>query len=137
MDTRNRHIRNGVGAVRPFVYGRPDLIDFVQHVFGAVELERNRVAGGFHVQARIGDSVVVLSATQPPYADATRASIYVYVDDVDATYARALAAGARSLSEPTDRPFQERCASVADAFGNVWYLATFRTVPDAAALDRM
>jgi PhnB protein len=118
-------VRNGVGTVRPFVYGRLDLIDFVARVFGAVELERIAIANGFHVQARIGDSVVVLSAMDPPYAQATVASIYVYVDDVDATHARAIAAGATSLGAPTDRPFQERTASVKDGFGNVWYLATY------------
>jgi uncharacterized glyoxalase superfamily protein PhnB len=119
------HIRNGVGSVRPFVYGRLDLISFVEHVFGGVELERNTIPGGFHVQTQIGDSGVVLSAMEPPYTEATRASIYVYVEDVDATYARALAAGAVSLGEPNDRPFQERTATVQDSFGNIWYLAKY------------
>ncbi len=126
MNEQNKHIRNGMGAVRPFIYGRPDLLDFVRQVFGAVELERNKIDKGFHVQARIGDSVVVLSAMDPPYAEATRASIYVYVDDVDATYGRAIAAGASSLAKPTERPFQERTAAVKDAFGNIWYLATYK-----------
>ena len=121
----NRHIRNGVGAVRPFIYGRLDLLDFVPKVFGATELERNRIGGGFHVQMQIGDSVVVLSAMEPPYAEATRASTYVYVDDVDATYERAIAAGAISLSKPGKRPFHERTASVKDSFGNIWFLATY------------
>lgn len=125
MNEGNTHIRNGIGAVRPFIFGRLDLLDFVKKVFGAVELERNTIDNGFHVQARIGDSVVVLSAMDPPYAEATRASTYVYVDDVDATYARAIAAGASSLGTPTERPFQERCASVKDTFGNIWYLATY------------
>ena len=121
----SRHVRSGKGAVRPFVYGRLDLLDFVQKVFGPVELERNKIGNGFHVQAQIGDSVIVLSAMEPPYAEATRASIYVYVHDVDATYERAIAAGASSLGKPSDRPFQERTASVEDTFGNAWYLATY------------
>jgi PhnB protein len=120
-----KHIRNGIGAVRPFIYGRLDLIDFAKRAFGAVELERNSLPGGFHVQARIGDSVVVLSAMEPPYAEATRASVYVYVEDVDAAYERALAAGAKSLGAPAQRPFGERTASVEDSFGNLWYLATY------------
>jgi PhnB protein len=74
---------------------------------------------------QIGDSVVVLSAMEPPYVEATRASIYAYVEDVDAAYARALAAGASALARPAGRPFQERTASVKDTFGNVWYLATY------------
>jgi PhnB protein len=121
----NEHVRNGVGAVRPFVYGRLDLLDFVKDVFRTTELERNKIANGFHVQVRLGDSVLVLSAMEPPYEEATRASIYVYVDDVDATFARAIAADAIPLGKPTDRPFQERTASVRDTFGNVWYVATY------------
>ncbi len=121
----NEHVRNGVGAVRPFVYGRLDLLDFVKSVFGATELERNKVANGFHVQVQIGDSVLVLSAMEPPYEGATRASIYVYVVDVDATFERAIAAGAIPLGNPTDRPFQERTVGVKDTFGNVWYVATY------------
>ena len=119
------HIRNGRGAVRPFVYGRLDLLDFVQKVFRPAELERNKISNGFHVQAQIGDSVIVLSAMEPPFDQATCASIYVYVDDVDATYERAISAGGSSLGKPSDRPFQERTASVKDTFGNVWYLATY------------
>lgn len=125
MKEKPQYIRHGTGAVRPFVYGRLDLIEFVSDVFGATELERNTIQDGLHIQAQIGDSVVVLSAMDPPYSAATRASIYVYVDDVDATYQRALAAGASSLGEPTGRPFQERTAAVKDSFGNIWYIATF------------
>jgi PhnB protein len=119
-----RYISNGFGSVRPFVFGRLDLPDFVRQTFGAVELERNALPNGCHVQAQIGDSVVVLSATEPPWEKATVASIYVYVEDVDATYARAIAAGAKSLDAPAQRPFGERTAGVQDSFGNVWYLAT-------------
>ena len=121
----NEHVRNGFGAVRPFVYGRLDLLDFVKGVFGATELERNKVSNGFHVQVQIGDSVLVLSAMEPPYEEATCASIYVYVVDVDATFERAIAAGAIALGKPTDRPFQERTVGVKDTFGNVWYVATY------------
>ena len=119
----NEHVRNGVGGVRPFVYGRLDLIDFVKGVFGATELDRNKVANGFHAQVQIGDSVLVLSAMEPPYEEAPRASIYVYV--VDATFDRAIGAGATPLGKPTDRPFQERTVGVKDTFGNVWYVATY------------
>jgi PhnB protein len=81
---------------------------------------------GFHVQAQIGDSVVVLSAMDPPYKEATKGSIYVYVEDVDATYKRALETGATSLNSPTDRPWKGRTAGVKDSFGNVWYIETYK-----------
>jgi PhnB protein len=98
----------------------------VKNGFGAVEVERNTVSGGFQVQARIGDSIVVMAAMDPPYQAATKASIYVYVDDVDATYARAIAAGGDGTVRPTDRPYQERSATVKDSFGNIWHIATYK-----------
>ena len=125
MSGEKTHIRNRIGAVRPFLYGRLDLLDFVKDVFGAVEVERNTVAGGYHVEARIGDSAVVMVAMEPPYQAATKASTYVYVEDVDAVYARALAACAGVIRTPQDQPFQERNAAVSDSFGNIWYIATY------------
>jgi len=126
MSTEKKHIRNGMGAVRPYLFGRLDLLDFVKDVFGGVEVERNSVSGGFHVQARIGDSVVVMAAMDPPYPSATKASTYVYVDDVDAVYARAIAAGAVAVAGPADQPYQERNATVTDSFGNIWYISTYK-----------
>jgi len=84
-----------------------------------------RLPREFHVQAQIGDSVMVLSAMKPPYKEAMRASIYVYVEDVDATYKRALAAGATSLNEPVDKPWKARTAGVKDIFENIWYIETY------------
>ena len=120
-----KYIHNGIGTVRPYIFGRLDLLDFAKEVFGAVELERNRLPNGFHVQAQIGDSVVVLSATDPPYNEATTASVYVYVEDVDATYERAMAAGATSMHPPKDQPWHGRMAGVKDSFGNIWYIETY------------
>ena len=126
MESETRYVHHGKGTVRPYVYGRLDLLDFVKKVFDAVELERNQLPGGFHVQAQIGDSVMVLSAMDPPYEEATRGSIYVYVPDVDASYQRALAAGATSIARPTDKPWKGRAAGVKDAFGNTWYIETYK-----------
>ena len=120
------YVHNGKGTVRPYVYGRLDLLDFAKNVFGAVELERNQLANGFHVQAQIGDSVLVLSAMDQPHSEATPASIYVYVPDVDATYKRALAAGATSISAPSEKPWKARMAGVKDTFGNIWYIETYK-----------
>ncbi|HEY6418630.1 MAG TPA: VOC family protein [Candidatus Binataceae bacterium] len=121
-----KHIRHGIGSVRPYLYGHLDLLEFVRQAFGAVELERLKVgANGFHVEAKIGDSMIVMEAGEPPPAGGTRASIYVYVEDVDAAYARAIRAGATSIAEPADKPYQERGAGVKDSFGNTWWIATY------------
>jgi PhnB protein len=125
--TAASYVRHGAGTVRPYVYGNLDLIEFVQQVFGAVELERVALgARSFHVEAAIGDSVVVLEVGDPPPASAAPASIYVYVPDVDAAYGRAMESGATEISPPEDKPYDERAAGVKDAFGNTWWIATYQ-----------
>jgi PhnB protein len=121
------YVRHGVGAVRPYLYGNLDLIEFVQQVFGAVELERFAFGPrSFHVEAAIGDSVVVLEISDPPPASAAPCSIYVYVPDVDAAYGRALEAGATEIAPPEDKLYNERAAGVKDSFGNTWWMATYQ-----------
>src|SRR5215813_2412785 len=60
MSIEKKHIRHGIGVARPYLYGRLDLPEFVERVFGAVELERFGDDKGFHVESKIGDSVVVM-----------------------------------------------------------------------------
>jgi len=119
-----KYIRNDCGCARPYVYGRRDLLSFVKTVFGADELELNAVAGGFHVEYRIGDSVLIAVGMDPPYSEATLSSIYAYVPDVDATYKRALENGATSIAPPEVKPYQERQCGVKDSFGNTWWIST-------------
>jgi uncharacterized glyoxalase superfamily protein PhnB len=52
------------------------------------------------------------------------ATLHLYVEDVDAVYRQALAAGARSIREPEDAFYGDRSGGVADAFGNQWWIAT-------------
>lgn len=126
MASRERHIRQGFGAVRPYLHGYLDLGDFVKHTFGAAELERHELGPtSFHIESQIGDSVVVLETGDPPHPSATVASVYVYVSDVDAAYRRALEFGATSVDEPQNKPYQERVAGVKDSFGNIWWISTF------------
>jgi len=118
-------VRHGKGTVRPYLYGNVDLIEFVEQVFGAVELERLAFGpSGLHVEEAIGDSVVVLELGDPPPDMAAPASVYVYVSDVDAAYGRAMEAGAEEVSPPEDQPYGERVAGVKDGFGNTWWIAT-------------
>jgi len=130
MKLNTRHIRHGFGAVRPYLYGGLELPAFVQQVFGAVELERHEFGErSFHYEARIGDSVIVIEAGDlPAHVSGTRASIYVYVEDVDETYGRALELGATSVAEPEDKPYQERSAGFTDASGNTWWISHYKRV---------
>ena len=127
MSNKQKHIRHGIGSVRPYLYGRLDLPELLKKAFGAVELERLPVGNkGFHIETKIGDSIVVLEVGDPPHPAGTRASIYVYVEDVDAAYKRAIEAGADSVAEPSDKPYQERSAGIKDSYGNIWYIATYK-----------
>jgi PhnB protein len=119
------YVRHGVGAVRPYLYGPSALVDWVKQTFAAKELERAEAENGEHVELKIGDSVVVLETGDPPPSFATAASVYVYVDNVDLAYKRAIAAGAQSVARPEDKPYDERGAGVKDSFGNTWWIATY------------
>ncbi|MGB0060070.1 VOC family protein [Candidatus Binatus sp.] len=83
MSNATRHIRHGVGSVRPYLYGRLDMLELVKRAFGAVELEHLPVGNGAHVEAKIGDSMLVMEVSDPPHPGGKPASIYVYVDDVE------------------------------------------------------
>ena len=87
----------------------------------------NRV---IHIETKIGDWAVSLAfgaQSVPTSAEAT--SYYVYVENVDSAYQRALKRGAIPLSAPTDRGHAERSAKVRDQSGNVWRLYTFKQPP--------
>ncbi len=122
----------GLRTITPFIIhaNASGLVDFMKSVFGAEELKRNTAgeADGFYSEARIGDSVMMIAGGAAARRGNLPAALHVYVDDCDATYRRALEAGAVTLmgatGEPADRPYGERCAFVEDAFGNYWYIAT-------------
>jgi PhnB protein len=118
--------RHGRGVVRPYLYGDLSVIDFIEQVFGAEIVEKLGAGGsGFHVEARIGDSMLVLEACDAWSSPKPPQHVYVYVEDVDATYAKAMAAGATSISAPEQKPYRERACGLRDGFGNTWYVATF------------
>jgi PhnB protein len=101
------------------------LIDFLVQAFGAEEVERFAAPGNRigHAELRIGDSVVMLGDARPEYP-ATQAMLYLYVDDVDATYQIALSSGAKSVQPPQDHFYGDRSGGMKDPCGNVWYIAT-------------
>ena len=125
MSGDQSHIRHGFAAVRPYLYGHADLPDFVREVFGAQELERTpHKHGGCNVETRVGDSIIVIEVGPHPPGEKTLASVYVYVADTDAAYARALQLGAASIAAPQDKPWGDRMAGMRDSFGNTWWIAT-------------
>jgi PhnB protein len=95
-------------------------VEFLKQVFGATgEFRADRPS-----VITIGDSLVMVSSVGP--RDAMPAFLYLYVDDSDTTYQRALAAGAVSLEEPSETPYGDRRGMVQDPFGNIWQIATYK-----------
>jgi uncharacterized glyoxalase superfamily protein PhnB len=95
------------------------LVEFLRRAFGAT----GELHGGRPAELRIGDSIVMVSGTFEGRGP-TEAFLYLYLEDADATYARAIAAGASSVEAPCDTPYGDRRATVRDPSGNVWQIAT-------------
>jgi PhnB protein len=113
-------------TVTPYlvVPGVPALIAFAGRAFGAQEVQRHERPDGsiMHAEIKIGDSVVMLGEPSGEFT-AMPASLYLLADDVDATYARALVAGATSLRAPEEQSYG-RSAGVRDASGNQWWITS-------------
>jgi uncharacterized glyoxalase superfamily protein PhnB len=118
---------DGYHAVTPYlvVDGAARLIDFLQAAFGAEQVERFAAPGNRigHAELRIGDSLVMLGDAHGEHRP-MQAMLYVYVDDADATYQRAITAGAKAVQPPADQFYGDRSGGVQDPCGNIWWIAT-------------
>ena len=92
---------------------------------GAEEITRSLGPDGkvMHAEIRIGDSMIMLADAQPGHP-ARPTMICLYVEDADATYQRALAAGATVVREIADQFYGDRSGTLVDPFGHKWTLAT-------------
>ena len=119
------HVPAGLGTVTPYLHprGAPALIEFLKQAFAAEEMEIHREPAGtvVHAKIRVGGSVIEMGEAHGEW-EPMPTMFYVYVDDVDAWYRRALAAGATSMEAPALQPYGDRRAAVRDAFDNQWYL---------------
>ncbi len=117
------------------------LIDFLKDAFDAQELGRATSPEGanLHSTVRIGDSTLEMSDAHGPYHPMPT-TFYLYVEDADSFYMRALKAGGSSISEPADMPYGDRVGAVSDPFGNQWYIATYlgepKIKPSAAEAEK-
>ena len=120
-------IPEGFHNVTPYLVVRevPKLLDFLKQVFKAQEIMRMPTPDGtiMHAEVRIGDSPIMMGEARGEHKPMP-GSIYLYVDDTDATYQRALQAGGTSLMEPANQFYGDRGASVVDPVGNHWFIAT-------------
>lgn len=120
-------IPDGYHSVTPYlmVQGVEKLLSFVKEAFGAEETTRLLKADGSisHAEVRMGDSVVMMGEADERWSPMP-GTIHLYVEDCDATYRRALGAGATSVQEPGDQFYGDRMAGVRDSAGNMWWIAT-------------
>ena len=125
---RSRLTPEGWHTVTPriVVHDAEKLVEFLRRVFGATGDYRPDLPSVI----KIGDSLVMVS--NAGIRDPMPAFLYVYVDDTDKTYTRALQAGASSLEEPSDMPYGDRRGMVSDKWGNTWQIATHIGDRDAA-----
>jgi len=133
--TAVKPIPDGYHSIQPYLYvrGAGEAIEFYKRAFGAKVTVNmpgpdGRVA---HAELQFGDSVVMMAEESaergvhsPKHFGGAPFSLAFYVEDCDAVYQRAIAAGARSVREPADQFYGDRSAGVEDPFGFQWYLMT-------------
>jgi PhnB protein len=95
------------------------LAAFLKSIFDA----QGETHPGRPAEMRIGDSIVMVS-DGGGVREASSSFLYVYVEDADRTYRRAIEAGAQVIEPPTDTPYGDRRATIKDAWGNIWQIAT-------------
>ena|SRR5687767_5772451 len=120
-------IPDGYHTITPYltVSDLPRLVQFTVDAFGGKPSEAMTDAEGkpLHAEVRIGDSAIMIGQETEKWK-ARPSALYVYVEDADATYKRALAAGATSLMEPAAQFYGDINAGVEDPLGNWWWIAT-------------
>lgn len=130
IDTESNPVRGPYRTVTPYltVANVPEVIDFVKNAFGAEgKIYGMGSQGGYHSEYKIGESMVMIGGgggTSKWKGTPQPGALHLYVEDVDAVYARAMKAGATSLMAPTDHEYGERGAGIKDVGGNDWYIAT-------------
>jgi PhnB protein len=121
-------IREGFHSITPYliVPGAAELIDFMKSAFEAEERFRVKRPGEdaiMHAELKIGDSMIELAEANAQFPP-TPAVLVVRVGDVDATYNRAIQAGATTIEPPADQSYGVRSATIKDMCGNSWNIFT-------------
>lgn len=130
---------NGYATVTPYlvIEDVDGVIEFAREVFNAVEVEppMRRPDGSIvHASIRVEDSMIMMGQPAGEFTPVP-SMLYVYVEDVDSAYSRALAAGATSMMEPADQFYGDRNAGVRDRSGNLWWIATHRENVSRAEME--
>ena len=137
-NAKSQAVPDGYHTLNPYisVKGARQALDFYKEALGAQELYRFDMPDGRigHAELQIGDSRLMLADEMPEMPDVvvrspgtlggTTFGLHVYVSDVDAAFARAVAAGAIVKRPVKNQFYGDRSGTFADPFGHVWTLAT-------------
>jgi uncharacterized glyoxalase superfamily protein PhnB len=115
----------GFNNIAPYILvnGAAQFLGFLKSAFEGAEVLRVPRPDGsiMHAEVRIGDSLVELADANDQYPARTM-FIHLYVADADATFERALRAGAISVQQVADMPWGDRQGTATDPFGNTWHV---------------
>jgi PhnB protein len=127
MKKKVNPVPKGYRTVTPYllVKGAKKLLQFIEKAFAAKVIDRMETPDGrvAHATARIGDSMIMMGEAHGGYKPMPT-MVYLYVKDVDASYKRALRAGAKAVMAPADQFWGDRHGGVIDACGNQWWIST-------------
>jgi PhnB protein len=131
-----KRVPEGFHTVTPYMIFKDPVpaIEFYKRAFGAAELFRKEDEDGRirHAEIRVGTSVVMMAGEFQEFPEWRSAEsrggspvhLYVYVEDCDAVFKQALAAGAKELLPMKDQDYGDRQGGLTDPFGHVWYIAS-------------
>ena len=122
------YIPKGYGTVFPYllVKDMTRFVNFVTTVFDAKELGRTVMPNGriANCRMRIGTTSFMVSEPDGEMFKPLPVSHYIYVEDADATFAKAMANGATKVMDVTNMPYEDRQGGVIDPCGNYWWIST-------------
>lgn len=143
------HIPKGYNSITPYliIKGAAQAIEYYKRVFGATEIMRMPGPNGQvgHAELQIGDSHIMLADENPSMGQghtsattigASPVSLYLYIQDVDKVFDRAVAEGAKVLKPVQDQFYGDRSGFLQDPFGHLWGLATHVEDVSADEMER-
>jgi PhnB protein len=130
-------IPSGHRTVTPYlaIKNAAKALEFYKNAFGATDCYKLMMPDGRlgHAEIQLGDSMIMLADEFPEYGGkapetlgGSPVSIHLYVEDVDAFFKKALAAGAKELKPVMDQFYGDRSGQLEDPFGHLWWVATHK-----------
>jgi PhnB protein len=134
MNTKVKRIPEDMHTITPHIVCKnaPAAIEFYKKAFGATDSGQMLAPNGqlIHGMVRIGDSAVMLAEENPEFGaqspltlKGSPITLHLYVEDADAAFERAVAAGATSVMAPADMFWGDRYGVLKDPFGHSWSIA--------------